>query len=287
VNVLVTGATGKLGPHVVAALHARGVDVHATARDSRHAAEVLDPRTTFVAADFADTDVLAAELERADAVLLLTPHGPRMADTQCALIDLATKSRTRVVKVSGTSSGIRPDGPETCRQHHAAEQHLAQAEIPWAVVRPNAFMQTLLPAMAASIRDHGRISNPLGTAGLSLVDCADLGEAIATVLIDPAHQGCRHVLTGPTAPTFHEIAAAIAAETGKPVTVVDVTPSQAADAARARGLDAWEADHLQEMLALFAGGTAEDVTDDVRSLTGRAPRSVAEYIHEHRHLFVT
>jgi uncharacterized protein YbjT (DUF2867 family) len=284
-QVLVLGATGKLGPHVVAALRGRGASVRAVGRDSARADAVLGTRATFVAADFADTAALVGEMERADAMLLLTPHGPRMADTQCALIDLAAKSGTRVVKVSGTSSGIRSDGPDACRQHYVAEQHLASSGIPWAVVRPNAFMQSLLPGMAASVRARGQISNPIGTAGLSLVDCADLGEAIAAVLIDPSHQGCCHVLTGPAAATYREIAAAITMETRKTVAVVDVTPTQAADAARAAGLGAWEAGHLEEMLALFAGGAAQYVTDEISALTGRPPRAVAEFVREHRDWF--
>ena len=67
---------------------------------------------------FDDSDVLRAELDAADALFLLTPHGPTMADTQNGLIDLAAKSGTRVVKVSGTSAGILSAPPDACRLHY-------------------------------------------------------------------------------------------------------------------------------------------------------------------------
>jgi uncharacterized protein YbjT (DUF2867 family) len=259
--------------------------VRALVRDAGRAAAVLPPDVEPVIGTFEDTDVLRDELDAADALFLLTPHGPTMADTQNGLIDLAAKSGTRVVKVSGTSAGIRPDGPDACRQHYDTERYLAAAGVPWAVLRPNGFMQTLLVAMAATVRERGIIANPLGAAGISLVDCADVGDAAAAVLTDPTLEGRTYVLTGPTAPTYAQIAAAIQAETGTPVTVLDVTPEQAGQAARARGLSDWEAHHLAEMLTLFRSGAAQDVTDDLPSLTGRAARSVPDFVREHRDLF--
>jgi uncharacterized protein YbjT (DUF2867 family) len=284
-TVLVTGATGKLGPHVVAALVRRGEQVRALVRDPERAAAVLSPEAELVPGEFADTAVVAREIAAVDAMLLLTPHGPDMAAVQNGLIDLAAKVGTRVVKVSGTSSGIRADGPDACRQHFESEQHLATAGVPWSVLCPNGFMQTLVVAMAGMIRERGIIANPLGSAGISLVDCADVGEAAAAVLADPAQDGRHHVLTGPAAPTYTEIAATIEEETGMAVGVVDVTPQQAGDAARARGLGDWEAGHLMEMLEMFRSGASEYVTDDVRTLTGHPPRSVRDFVRDNRRLF--
>jgi NAD(P)H dehydrogenase (quinone) len=284
-TVFVTGATGKLGPHIVAALVARDVPVRALVRDRGRAAALLPAEAGLVHGDFTATSTIGAELARADVMLLLTPHGPEMSRVQKRLIDLAARAGTRVVKVSGTSAGIRPDGPDACRQHFDTEQHLADSGVPWAVVRPNGFMQTLIVAMAATVRERGLIANPLGTAGISLVDCADVGAATAAVLTDPRHDGRPHVLTGPAAPTYAEIAAVITEETGVDVKVLDVTPEQAGEAARARGLSDWEAGHLTEMLAMFRTGVSEYVTTDVDELTGRPPRSVRDFVRDHRHLF--
>jgi len=286
-TVFVTGATGKLGPHVVTSLVARGVAVRALVRDRGRAAAVLPAKAELVHGDFTSCATITAELDRAESMLLLSPHGPDMASVQHKLIDLAARNNTRVVKVSGTSAGIRPDGPDACRQHCTTEQYLAGSGVPWSVIRPNGFMQTLIVAMAGSVRERGMIANPLGTAGISLVDCADVGAATAAVLTDPRHDGRHHVLTGPAAPTYAEIAAVIAEETGVEVKVVDVTPEQAGDAARARGLSDWEAGHLTEMLAMFATGASEYLTPDVADLTGHSPRSVRDFVRDHHSLFTT
>jgi uncharacterized protein YbjT (DUF2867 family) len=261
------------------------VQVRALVRDPARAAAVLRPEVELVPGEFADSAVVARELGAVDAMLLLTPHGPEMAAVQNGLIDLAAKVGTRVVKVSGTSAGIRVDGPDACRQHFESEQHLATAGVPWSVLRPNGYMQTLIVAMAGMVRERGVIANPLGSAGISLVDCADVGEAAAAVLTDPTQDGRHHVLTGPAAPTYAEIAAIIEEETGAAVGVIDVTPQQAGDAARARGLSDWEAGHLVEMLEMFRGGASEYVTDDLQTLTGRSPRSVRDFVRANRSLF--
>lgn len=280
-----SGATGKLGPHVVHALRTRAVEVSALVRDPDRAVSILGADLELIPGRFDDTAVLREALARADAFLLLTPHGPDMAAVQNALVDLAGESGTRVVKVSGTSSGIGPTGPGACRQHYETEQYLAASGLPWAVLRPNGFMQTLVIGMAATVRERGVVVNPLGSAGIAVVDCVDVGAAAAAVLCDAGQDGRHHVLTGPTAPTYAQMAEDIERIAGHAVGVHDVTPEQAGAAARAKGLSEWEAGHLAEMLGLFATGAAEAVTDDLPRLLGRPARSVADFVADHRDLF--
>lgn len=286
-KVLVSGATGKLGPHAVRALRERGAAVSALVRDPAKAATLLGPDVELILGRFDDIAVVRAALEAVDAFLLLTPHGPDMAATQNALVDLAVGAGTRVVKVSGTSSGIGPTGPDACRQHYDTEQYLASSGVPWAVVRPNGFMQTLVAGMAATVCERGVVVNPLGTAGIALVDCVDVGAAAAAVLSDPANDGRHHVLTGPSAPTYAQMAEDIERLTGRTVAVLDVTPEQAGAAARAKGLSEWEAGHLAEMLDLFRTGAAEAISDDLPRLLGRPARSVAEFVADNRQLFTS
>lgn len=286
-RVVVLGATGRLGPHVVRALLGDGQQVRAVSRDPERARTVLPTAAELVSTDIVDgaDTTLDDELEAADAALLLTPHGPDMAAVQNAVIDRAARAGTRVVKVSGTSAGIGPTGPDACRQHHESEQYLAASGLAWSVIRPNGFMQTLIAAMARTTREKGIIANPLDTAGISLVDCADVGRAAAAVLTDPTKDGRHWVLTGPSAPTYADIAEVIRTVTGADPAVVDVTPEQAGHAARDGGATEWESHHLAEMLAMFRSGVSEYVTDDIAELTGTTPRSVTDFIRDHRDLF--
>jgi len=285
--VLLFGATGRIGPHAARALATRDVAVRALVRDPDRAADILPADVELIRGDFGEDASVGRALDGVDSVLLLTPHGPDMVDTQLRLLGLARRAGTRVVKISGTSSVIDPGGPDAGRQHWQVEQELAASGPGYVILRPNAFMQTLLPPIAAMLQAKGVMLNPLGSAGISLIDCADIGDAAAEVLTDPRHDGTTYVLTGPAAPTYAEIAATIEAATGRAVPVVDITPEEMAEGARSRGASDWEVGHLAEMLARFRAGASEFVTDDVTTLLGRDPRSVADFIADHRSDFTT
>ena len=282
-KVLVTGATGRLGPHVVRAAGERGAHVRALTRDTARARTVLGDDVPLLHGDAAS--LTEASLAAVDTVVLLTPHGPNMAEIQRGVVDVAAATGTRVVKISGTSTGIRPDGPDACRQHWQIEEHLKDSGLPFVVVRPNGFMQTLLAGLAGTVREQGVVVNPLGSAGISLIDCADAGAATAAAVCDNTHDGANLVLTGPSAPTYADMAEQVGRGLGVDVPVVDVTPEAAAQAAQRKGLSAWEAEHLAEMLTLFASGASEYVTDDVERLTGRPPTSTGDWIARNAALF--
>lgn len=281
-TVLLLGATGNVGPHVARALVARGVDTRALVRDRQRAAGKLPAEVQLVPGDFHDAPTVRSALKGADTLFLLTPHGPDMAQEQLKLVEVAADAGTRVVKLSGTSALISPDGPDACRQHWTVEQSLVKNAIPHVIVRPNAYMQTLVAAMVASVRASGTIVDPLGEVGISLIDCADIGAAVAEALVNKDHDGRVFALTGPAAPTYREIAATIETVAGHSVKVTDVTPEQAGEVVIARGGTPWEAKHLSDMLAEFRKGVAADVTDDVFALTGRKPRAVEDYIRSKR-----
>ncbi len=286
-TTLVLGSTGHVGPHVVSALRTRGERVRALVRNPGSAASLLPGDVELRRGDLRDGQAVRAALHGVASLFLLTPHGPSMAADQHRLIALAREQDVRIVKLSGTSAGIGPDGPDACRQHWQVEQDLATGQTPYVILRPNAFMQGLVAGLAASVAATGTIANPLGTAGLSVVDCADIGEAAAAVLTDPAHDRKTYVLTGPAAPTYRQIAAHIGEILGVEVTVVDTTPAQVGQAMRARGATDWEARHLTEMLTMFRRGESEYLTDHVENLTGHPACSVTDYLHSHADLFAT
>jgi uncharacterized protein YbjT (DUF2867 family) len=281
-TVLLFGSTGNIGPHVARSLVRKGHRVRAFVRDAARAKMLLPEGVDIVEGDFAN---VGSAIEGASSVFLLTSHGPDMAAVQKGLLSQVTDESIRIVKVSGTSAVIRPDGPDAGRQHHEVEQYCSSRPNPLVILRPNAFMQTLVSGMAAGIRTTGTVRNPLGRAKLSLVDAADVGEAAAEALVNDEHDGNTYVLTGPDAYSYEDVAATIANIAGVQAAVVDVEPSEAAAALRSRGGTDWEADHLTEMLSIFRAGKSEYVTNDIERLLGRKPRSVSDFITEHREEF--
>lgn len=282
-TVLVLGSTGNVGPHVVKALVDQQVATRVLTRDAARASHILPAGIEICEGDPGDDGTVLSAAAGATSVFLLTGHAHDMTDLQLRIIRALRRTGARIVKLSATSSAIKPGAPYTCRQHWEIEQVLVASGQPYSVVRPNAFMQTLidnimLPAVSAT----GKIPNALGASGISLIDAQDVGEVCAAVLTESRWEGETVVLTGPRPVTFREIATLISGETGRDIGIVDITPADVRETLLARGVEPWEAEHFEEMYQLFRDGDSEFVSDDVERVLGRPPRSVENYLHERR-----
>jgi NAD(P)H dehydrogenase (quinone) len=287
-TTLLIGATGNVGPHVVSALLERGASPRVLTRHAERAAGLLPGGCEILAGDPADDDTVAAAARGAESVFLLTEHAHDMTDLQLRVIRALRRSGALIVKLSGTSSAINPDGPYTCRQHWEIEQVLAASGQPHAIVRPNGFMQTLIGnIMLPAVRSTGMIPNAIGSSGISLIDARDIGDVCAAVLTEERWAGQTLVLTGPRSVTFGQIAELLSAQTGRDVGTVDITPDDVRQSLLARGMPDWEAEHFQEMYQLFRDGKSEFVTSDVEGVLGHAPRTVEDYLRECRDSLAT
>lgn len=279
-TVLVLGATGNVGRHVVRELAASGTGVRVVTRDAAHAATVLPAGVEFVEGAVSDELVLAA-LDGVESIFLLTAHGYAMGEQQLRVIRAVRRSGIRIVKLSGTSSAITPDGPHACRQHWEVEEVLKASGQPFVIIRPNSFLQVLIgQIMLPAVRATGSVPNAIGPAGISLIDARDVGAVAARTLTDDRWDGQTLVLTGPRAVTYAEIAAVIAELRGEKTPVVEIIPADVRATMIGRGLEPWEADHFEEMYELFRAGESEFVTGTVRDVTGSEPRTVEAYLAE-------
>ncbi len=284
-SVLVVGATGTVGPHVVAALTDQAMTVRVLSRNGARARAILPPTTDVRSGDPGDDGDLLAAADGVDAVFVLSAHGHEMADVQLRIIRALRRQPVRIVKLSGTSSAIQPDGPHACRQHWEIEQVLTTSGQPYVLLRANAFMQTLIDQiMLPAALDTGVVANPIGTAGISFIDARDVGACAATVLTDDRWDGRTLVLTGPRAVTYGQIADEIAARTGRAVTVKDITPADVRRTLAEGGMPAWEAEHFEEMYQLFRDGDSEFLSSDVEQLLGRPAITVEQHLATDPHL---
>ncbi|MET1073933.1 MAG: NmrA family NAD(P)-binding protein [Umezawaea sp.] len=279
-SVLVLVSTWNIVPQVVSALLERGAEVRVLARDTDRARAVLPGAVEVVGWDPADEGGLRAAAEGAESLLLLTGHGLDMADTQLRVLRAVRRLPVRVVKLSATSSTVTPDGPHVGRQHWEVEQVLHGGGTPFVVLRPNAFSQVIVDQLAGAARTTGVLPNPLGDAGISVVDARDVGAVAAHALTSDAWNGETLVLTGPRAVTYPQLAELVSAATDAPLTVVDVPLDAVRDAQIARGVPLWETDHRQEMFDMFARRESAFVTNEIRRITGTPPRDVATCVAE-------
>jgi uncharacterized protein YbjT (DUF2867 family) len=107
---------------------------------------------------------------------------------------------------------------------------------------------------------------------------ADVADVAVEVLRDPAaHAGAAYVLTGPEAVTLGEAASRVGALLGRPLRFEDETVDEAYASRRAAyGAEQWQLDAWVSTYTAIADGSVAEVTDDVRRVTGRAPRTLEQ-----------
>src|SRR5580658_8823471 len=102
----------------------------------------------------------------------------------------------------------------------------------------------------------------------------DIAAVAAETLLNPgAHAGARYALTGPQALTFGDVAAVIAAVSGRPVVYKDIDQEAWISGAIAAGVPADYGVMLRWLTGAIIGGDGSQPTSDVETVTGRPPAS--------------
>jgi uncharacterized protein YbjT (DUF2867 family) len=282
-TVLVTGATGTVGSLVTRELSARGVAVRAFVRDPAKAARMLGD-VELAPGDFSDAITVRRALNGVDAVLLASPNHPRQLEYETGVIDAAAAAGVRrVVKLSTIGAQIgSPLAFWEC--HGRIEEALHRSMVPAVVLRSNFYMSNLLAA-AEPVRNEGRLFAPAAGARIAMIDPRDVAAVAAVALTAGGHEGQTLVLTGPEPLTYRDVAVALCTATDHAVEFVDVPDERARQGFLAAGLPEWVADNLVVLFSLLRKGAAERTTDTVCGVTGRAPRSFAQFARDHARLF--
>jgi uncharacterized protein YbjT (DUF2867 family) len=124
----------------------------------------------------------------------------------------------------------------------------------------------------------GRLELPVGDGAAAFVDTADIGEVVATLLVDGGHDGEAIELSGPRAVSLEEVVSLISAASGRRVEYVPVADAAYRDQMRAEGLDEPTVAAVSAGLSAIRIGSEAATTDGVRRVLGRDPGSFEDYV---------
>lgn len=269
--ILVTGATGRNGLELTKLLSSRSVPVRALVHTPEKAALLPAGVETFVA-DFAQPDSLDAALDGVDRTFLVTPPNEQAHIWQQHFIQAAQKAGVRhIVKMS--MLGAEANSPSRFqRQHGEIEQALEESGMNWTHLRPNFFMQTAAQYIAGD--DFYAIE---GERRVSVVDIRDVARVAAAALTEPGYQRRTYEITGPEAHSFPEMASQFSAARGRQLRIVTLPFQQAREVMVSGGFPAWNIEGIFELHRWMETSDAAAITDVVQSVTGKPPRTFAEF----------
>jgi uncharacterized protein YbjT (DUF2867 family) len=253
--VLVTGATGTQGGAVARALLKRGHQVRALTRnpDSEKGKELAGLGIEVVRGDFDDVPSLIRAATGTAAVFAMGTPFEVDVDTETrqgvALIDAAQQAGTRHVVYTSVASALDGTGVPHFESKAQVERHLASAGVPWTVIAPTAFLESIDWAIDELAK--GRYSFPLAAdVPLQQVVIDDLASFAALVLDDPSRFTGQRIELASVQTTGAEFAAALSRWVGHPVQYV-ATP-----------LGPEASDDLRAMVKFFsAGGYTVNLAD--------------------------
>ena len=279
--ILVTGATGRVGYHVLEALADARADVTAMVRVDAKAAD-LPGTPQHVVASFDDPP--SAEILRGfDQVFLLSPAIEEQAELETVFIDalVAAGHGPHVVKIA--ADGFADPGCDVrfMLSHRQVAAHLDATGLPVTYLASALYMEDLL-ATADTVREAGEVSVPAGHGRVGFVAASDVAAVAARVLTSPDHAGATYVVTGPEALRFKDVAARVSAVFAREVDYTDQAPERARELMLAGGVSAWRADGNLELFDWIRQGGADNVTAAVREVTGADPQPLQDWLEESR-----
>jgi uncharacterized protein YbjT (DUF2867 family) len=276
-TILVTGATGKVGRHLVRHLLADGHHVRALTR-SPDAAE-LPAEVDLRVGDPTQPDAVAEAARGADAAFWnwmgFDAAGARES------VDALASEVEHIVYLSaaqlqhgtqGVMPGVWAD----------VEEAIRATGTDWTFLRAGAFAGNAL-GWAEAIRAGGPVLMPHPEAVRSSVHEADVAEVAWRCLVEPSHRGRAYAITGPEMLTRRQEAEAIGEAIGRPVTVHQQDIDEALEQ-----LAAWSGRAFAEAAFGYWATLVDDperVTGDAEQIIGRPPRSFAQWAADHREDF--
>ncbi len=273
----VTGASGALGGLVTRQLAGSDfrLDLRLLVRDPDRAPDV---DTDVRVCEYADHAACVAALRGVETLLMVSAaEAPDRRDQHRTFVAAAAEAGVGHV-VYTSFAGAAPDATFTLGRDHADTEAAILASGMEHTFLRDAFYVDVLPLFAD---EHGVIRGPAGSGRVAAVARADVADVASEVLREPAlHRGAAYTLTGPEALSLHEVAERAGAVLGRDLRYVEETVDEAWASRRAGHPDA--EDYLLEAwistYTAIADGSCAEVTDDVRRVTGRAPRRLEDVL---------
>lgn len=269
-TLALTGSTGHLGRLLLPQL----LDL-APVLLVRDPARAPDPGLEVRRAEYRDYDSCRAALEGVTTVFMVSAHeSPRRREDHRRFV-MAAENAGVAHLVYTSFAGASPDATFTLGRDHAhTELAIRQSGLAFTLLRDN-FYADVLPHFADAA---GVIRGPAGDGRVAAVARADVADVAAVVLRDPAaHAGTAYELSGPEALTLTEVAERAGTAIGKDLRFENETVEEAY-ASRRAAYDAedWQLDAWVSTYTAIADGSVGHVTEDVRRVTGHAPRTLEE-----------
>ncbi|MBE3028064.1 SDR family oxidoreductase [Janthinobacterium sp. GW458P] len=276
--IVITGATGNLGQHVITSLLASVPAAHivAAVRNPAKAADLAARGVQVRQADYNDGASLDAAFKGATKILLISSSevGQRAQQHQ-NVIDAARRAG---VALLAYTSVLRADTSPLglAAEHVVTEAAIRASGLPYTFLRNGWYLENHTEHLAP-VLEHGVVLGAAQNGRFSSAARADYAAAAAAVLTAAQPQAI-YELAGDHGFTLAEYAAEVARQSGKAIVYKDMPQADFKAALVGVGVPDGFADLLADSDAGAAKGGLEDHGRQLSALTGRPTTTLAEAV---------
>lgn len=277
--ILVTGAAGKTGEAVLRALSAKGT----ATRGLIHRADQVDLATQagareVVIGDLLDSEVLANALAGVEAIYLICPNvHPKEFEIGRSLIAASKADHVpRIVYHSVMFPQIE------AMPHHwqklRVEEELIQSGLPFSILQPASYMQSILPYWDA-IRQRGEYLVPYSVDSVfSPVELTDVADVACRVLTESEHDGATYQLAGPQHLSSRQMAQLIGTSLGREIKASAQSIADWNISAAAQGMSTYSIGALTKMFRYYDKHGFAGSSIVLENLLGRPARLFSQLL---------
>ncbi|MEU3143923.1 MULTISPECIES: SDR family oxidoreductase [unclassified Streptomyces] len=277
-SIVVTGATGHLGRHVVEQLLERvpAEQVTAVVRSPEKAADLAERSVRLAVADYSTPETFDGVFASGDKVLLISGNE----------FDKGRVQQHRVVIEAARAAGVAllayTSAPGTLTaaladDHRGTEKALLDSGVPYVLLR-NGWYHEVYTENLAPVLEHDAVVAAAGEGRVSSAARADYAAAAVAVLTGEGHENKTYELGGDEAWSLAEYAAELSRQTGREIAYKPVTVEELTGILGGAGLP-------EPMAAVFAGvdasiakGELVVTSGDLARLAGRPTTPLADAV---------
>ncbi|MEX3103864.1 SDR family oxidoreductase [Streptomyces sp. ST1015] len=277
-SIVVTGATGHLGRHVVEQLLEKvpAEQITAVVRDEAKAADLAARGVKLAVADYNAPETFDGVLAAGDKVLLISGSevGNDRPGQHQVVIDAAKAAGVALLAYTSAPGSLTA---ALADDHRATEKALLASGVTYTLLR-NGWYHENYTENLAPVLEHSAVVAAAGEGRVSSAARADYAAAAVAVLTGEGHENQTYELGSDVAWSFAEYAAELSAQTGKEIVYNAVTTEVLTGILVGAGLPEPVAQIFAGVDASIEKGELEITSGDLSRLIGRPATPLAEAI---------
>lgn len=283
--VLILGATGTIGSHIVKELDDKEVHLRIASRKQDTVDQLRRDGKDGVYLDLDKPETFALALAGVDRVFLLTGYSVAMLTQSKTLVDAAKKAGvSHIVHVGVFAEWDTTDAHFAW--HQMIEKYIEASGIAWTHLHPNMFMNVFT---GLYIPKNFTYTTYWGDRRVGYIAPEDIAAVAAKVLFDgPARHTGQHYWLSVESLNGEEIAALMSEVTGLEIRCEDKGLEgfrQLIDSLISQGADSWYASANIDFVTQMLDGRMSYmsmVQNDLPYILGRPAKTVREYLTENK-----